>query len=192
MSLVQQRLRQQRMEKEQLRRDFTKVKKLIADGKMQEARDILAHVIETTKNEKAKAFAQAWLDRLTLPKPGRFANYQRVVKWISGAAVLLMVGSVLIYVVISRFQWRDFAINWAVQMLCGDVYFDVYVDQGIPASDFVDACEEEADRVMTLYAAEVEYCYDRTQHAQLERQFMNCLADNDVQFSGRFIREAIP
>jgi len=67
--------------------------------------------------------------------------------------------------------------------VCVEVFYDDYVY----GDAFSAACTEEVEHIMVFYGAEIKYCYDRTERAELEAQFISCLVDNEVTFSGAFM-----
>lgn len=70
--------------------------------------------------------------------------------------------------------------------LCFDLYYeDHFVEEFADA--FSEGCFKEARSMLIVWPDEIEYCWRQTNEGKLERQFINCLVDNDVSMIDVYI-----
>lgn len=83
-------------------------------------------------------------------------------------------------------QVEAYAMELDLWRLCFDLYYDDYfVDQYRAA--FSAGCHKEANSMLVIWHDEIDYCWRQSNKGSLERQFINCLVDNDVSMSDIYI-----
>lgn len=90
------------------------------------------------------------------------------------------------YITDQKGKGEAFAKELDLWSLCFELYYeDHYVEE--LSSAFSEGCFQEARSMLARWGDEIDYCWQQTNEGKLERQFINCLVDNDVTISDLYI-----
>lgn len=153
-------------------KDNPKVRKLI--GQLREAHE--SGDKPSTKSAGKSKPKTNWMKRILLTIAG----------FIGICGVIYGIYMVWYYITDQEGQAEVFAMELDLWRLCFDLYYeDYFVDEFSDA--FSDGCHKEVNSILTIWPDEIDYCWRQSNKGSLERQFINCLVDNDVSMSDLYI-----
>lgn len=147
--------------------------KLAQSGRYQEA----LTMIEGIDHAKVNALRDKIITRLPAPddvpakkRTPRYRRYTLTLLIVLSVGVLVFIASVFRD---TNARYHESALHMALYRVCLDIY-----DTGSTAWE---NCGEAVDSSIVLYRAEVELCFDQSKEADLEQEFIRCLADQGVK-----------
>jgi hypothetical protein len=174
-----------------IKEDYQKAVELAKEGNLEEAQALLT-TIDHPKAVTMLAKVNAAIATRGKTKPK--ASPQKSRAWLSISILFLLIAVSLAYygLVYIPGQEQAAVINrlLAMKRHCSETFISDAIEQNISDEGYTEACNQEVDYVLNLYADEIDYCLEQSQDGALNEQFKNCLEENAVYFTGTYIRQA--
>jgi hypothetical protein len=143
--------------------------------------------IQMRMNEEAKA-REAGLK--PVPEPVKEPVKAKPARRFSNSQLILMGGAVGLFLIIAIPLLNTYRNRYVDRMAttCETVYRDDWLNDRYTFYQWWAGCKDAAAAAMDTYGEEIRYCFDS--NGQTDKLFMQCLADQDVYISARYLEAA--